>query len=86
MTEKLTYEELEQKVSELEQEIVELKNISDQVENMAELRANLYSLIDNTDDIIVIRDVEGRVLLTNKACQNCHQIKENSGKEYWLAF
>ena len=67
MKKKPTYEELEQKVSGLEHKVAELERIIDRNRNKNDLKADLTALIENTDDIIVFRDVENRVLLKNES-------------------
>ena len=38
-------------------------------DHLDELQADLIALIENTEDIIVFRDIEGRVKIYNKACK-----------------
>ena len=64
---KPTYEELEKEVSKLRRKIAEFEPIIDRNKNKTNLQADLTALIENTDDIIVFRDLEGRILLKNEA-------------------
>lgn len=64
---KPTYEELEKEVSKLRRKIAEFEPIIDRNKNKTNLQADLTALIENTDDIIVFRDLEGRILFKNEA-------------------
>ncbi len=67
MKKKPTYEELEKEVSKLRRKIAEFEPIIDRNKNKTNLQADLTALIENTDDIIVFRDLEGRILFKNEA-------------------
>jgi len=71
MAKKPTYEELEQRVKEVEKESVESKRIEktlrDSEENLWRSHLNLKSLLENTDDYILISDDKGSPILFNSS-------------------
>lgn len=55
-------------------------NLKRLVETISEDRAKLMSILDNMADGVILTDIEGNIVLTNKAVQNLFRIRDENAK------